>query len=373
MTRRDERLYAVALSLLAAPATLALHERADVSPSDLYRELERSRPLSVQEHMVKQYSADPVEAAGRVLDRIGRLGARALTLWDSDYPAMLREISRPPLALYLIGETVPHECVAVVGTRNAEQSARATARRMCFELARAGFTVVSGLAAGIDREAHLGALDAGGATIGVLAGGIDMFYPSQNSDLKRMILASPGSGLISEHPPRIFAGKWGFAKRNRIISGLSRATVVVQAGEKSGALITARYALEQNREVFACPGRAYESSYAGCHNLIRSGAVLASSADDVIREILPIRGIPPSVQMPARSESAGTGHSPEQAAFSPGSLEAQIMALLEAGTVETDEIIRRLAMPPGEVSQAITVMELAGAVTRSGNRVMALR
>lgn len=367
MTVRDERLYAVALSLLAAPATLALHERAGVSPSGLYRELERSRPLSVQEHMVKQYSADPVEAAGRVLDRIERLGARALTLWDADYPAMLREISRPPLALYLIGDTVPRECVAVVGTRNAEQPARAAARRMCSELARAGFTVVSGLAAGIDREAHLGALDAGGATIGVLAGGIDMFYPSQNSDLKRMILASPGSCLISEHPPRVFAGKWGFAKRNRIISGLARATVVVQAGEKSGALITARYALEQNREVFACPGRAYESAYAGCHNLIRSGAVLASSADDVIREILP------SIQGLARSESAEIEPSPEQAVFSPGSLEFQIMALLEAGTVETDEIIRRLAMPPGVVSQAISVMELAGAVTRSGNRVVALR
>ena len=176
--------------------------------------------------------------------------------------------------------------MAVVGTRKSDPKSALIARRISHDLSSQGFTVVSGMAVGIDREAHLGALDAGGKTVGVLANGIDIIYPWPNRDLYQAHRSTPGSALVSEYPPGIYvAGQWTFVRRNRIISGLCAGTVVVKAGERSGALITARHAVEQNREVFACAGNSFDEEYAGCHRLVRSGAVLVSSSQDILAEL----------------------------------------------------------------------------------------
>ena len=258
--------------------------------------------------------------------------------------------------------------MAVVGTRRADPRSASNARRIARELAVRGYAVVSGMAVGIDREAHLGALDEGGQTVGVLANGIDIVYPWPNRDLYHMIESSPGSALVSEYPPGILAGKWTFVRRNRIISGLCAGTVVVKAGERSGALITARHAMEQNREVFACTGDSFDEEYAGCHRLIRSGAVLVTKPDDIFEELSRYAG---TVRMPlprGGDNSVGKRQAPEPAE-EPGdtTLAGRVLRLLGSGGLDIDSITREMAASPAEVNEAVVMLELDGRITRSGN------
>jgi DNA processing protein len=229
------------------------------------------------------------------------------------------------------------------------------------------------MAIGIDREAHLGALEEGGSTVGVMANGIDVVYPAANRDLYRQIESSTGSALISEYPPGIRAGKWTFVRRNRIISGLCAGTVVIKAGEKSGALITARYALEQGREVFVCSGNSFDDEYAGCHRLIQDGAMLVSNMGDILDELARVPGTPGKVK---RRGEGGMTHDEarceddqQQALQQFGPTGDTILNLVRGDDYHVDTIIREMGRPPSEIHEAIIELELAGMILRNGNTI----
>lgn len=367
----DEKVCAVALSIVSSPAGSGIWRSiASRMPSDIYRMIEGFTAPSTQIHCAGVYPGTPIEAARRIVERVQKDSIRVLTFWDRDYPPLLREVPCPPLILYVIGELYAPRAVAVVGTRKSDPKSAMIARRIGRELAESGYAVVSGLAVGIDREAHLGALEAGGVTIGVLPSGINIVYPWSNRDLYQRIRDTTGSALVSEYPPGInIAGKWTFAQRNRIISGLCNGIVVVKAGEQSGALITARHALEQNREVFVCAGHTFDEEYAGCHRLIRDGAVLVSASLDIIEGLGLPNAAPARVVNADSVKRAGVspGHDPD-----PGTAAGRILQLLSAREYDVDELIRATDGSPGEVNEDIVALELEGKILRSGNIISRL-
>jgi DNA processing protein len=368
----EDIICAVAVSIVSSPAGNGIWNMISsrMPPGEIYRAVcRRERPLT-QEYLCGAYSTDPLEAAKMITEQIAEKSIRVLTFWDVDYPALLKEIQCPPAVLYVKGNVPAGPAVSIVGARKADARSSAIARRIAREMAACGFTVVSGMAVGIDREAHLGAIDAGGPTVGVLANGIDIAYPWRNRDLYRMIESSRCSALVSEYPPGIFAGKWTFVRRNRIISGLGAGTVVVKAGDRSGALITARHAMEQNRDVFACTGNSFDEEFAGCHRLIRSGAVLVTCTEDIIDELsrnteavkrLPGPGAD-HVAMVAADQNIGEEPGP-------GTLARRVLDLLAAGDQDIDAIARNAGGNPGEVNEAVVYLELCGRITRSGNMI----
>ena len=357
---QDEILYAIAVSVATSMGRLGDRELLlSSSPSEIYRIICSDGTPTIQPYLFTVYPSDPIKAAERIRDRARNAGIRILTCWDLSYPAILREIPRPPIVVYLKGDIPAAPAVAIVGTRRSDLRSSDHARRIAADCVSKGFTVVSGMAVGIDRAAHDAALAAGGRTVGVLANGIDVVYPRANRDLYRKIDASPGSGLVSEYPPGSFAGRWTFVRRNRIISGLAKATVVVKAGEKSGALITAHHALEQNREVFACPGPPFDEGYAGCHRLIQRGACLLSTTDDLFNEIIPDRvcgsnGVSRESDLPGNCLT---------------SLGKRVLDILASGESDIDQLVRQSGMCAPEVHEALVELELAGLIFRRGTYV----
>jgi DNA processing protein len=226
------------------------------------------------------------------LDRIARHGVHLLALGTPEYPAALATIGVPPRLLYVRGALEPRdsESVAIVGSRQCTPYGRRMAERLAADLVRAGFTIISGLARGIDGAAHRGTLEAGGRTVAVLAGGLSRIYPPEHKDLAEAVCRS--GALVSEAAMDMEPMAGMFPNRNRIISGLARGVIIVEANEKSGALITARHAAEQGREVFAVPGPIDSAASAGTLGLLRHGAKLIRHADDVLEEL---RGIAPIV------------------------------------------------------------------------------
>jgi DNA processing protein len=228
---------------------------------------------------------DPLE---RELCELPRFNARMVRWTDADYPPNLRQISDPPPFVFVRGDVPladPH-CVAVVGARAASEAGLRMAERLGFELAAKGFVVVSGLARGIDGAAHRGALSAGGRTIAVMGSGIDVIYPPEHRGLADSIL-SGGGALLSELPIGTQPLGENFPARNRILSGLCLGVVIVEAAERSGSLITARMALEQNRQVFAVPGSPLSGKARGSNRLLKEGAILIDCVEDVIEELAP--------------------------------------------------------------------------------------
>ncbi len=205
---------------------------------------------------------------------------------DSEYPALLKEIPNAPKMFYLLGELPPDDLIkiAIVGTRKASSAGRRFAKELAQKLAEYGAVIVSGLAMGIDTAAHEGAILAGGKTIAVLANGLDTIYPAQNENLAKKIL-DYGGAIISEYPPQTPSFPNQFLERNRIVSGLSIATIVIEAPERSGSLVTARLAAEQGREVFIAPGSIDNPNYRGSHQLIRDGARLVTSIEDIMEDL----------------------------------------------------------------------------------------
>ena len=224
----------------------------------------------------------PIE---RELELINEYGCQILTLYDDAYPLPLKEIDTPPLVLYVRGELTPEDSLSVslVGSRNAKDYGRKVSYRLSYQLAQRGLTVVSGFAKGIDTSAHRGALEAGGRTVAVMGNGLSFIYPAANRALVEKIEAS--GALISEFPIGVKPKPRNFPRRNRIISGLTLGTVVVEASNRSGALITARLAGEQGREVFAVPGEIFSELSTGTHRLINNGAKLISTVDDLLNEL----------------------------------------------------------------------------------------
>ncbi|MBN2403876.1 MAG: DNA-processing protein DprA [Spirochaetes bacterium] len=377
-------VYAVALSICSSPALNRIWDSIQLfKPEDLYKKLLKTRGLETQGFIQAEYPADPLAGAEKICDECRKKNINILTYWDDRYPKFLREISRPPITLYCKGNLTDEKSLAIVGTRKADKKSSDIARRLSSELSQAGFTIVSGMAIGIDREAHLGALKNNGSTIGVLANGIDIVYPSYNKDIYSAILTSEKSSLISEYPPGIFAGKWTFVRRNRIISGLALGTVIVKAAQKSGALITAHHALEQNREVFVCPGFAFDSSYDGCNELIKSGAILVSCTEDILKElsdykdrIAAMEGKTAIVEMSVAA-SPRNPDSPDlfqktaalKERYSQNSIESKILKILANGETDIDSIVRLLDHSANEINEAIVLMELSSDISRDGNMI----
>jgi DNA processing protein len=377
-----EKIYTMALSIASSPVENRIWDVLDREPPrGLYERIALENRARTQDFIALKYPSDPFEAAKAILEECAKKSINVLDYWSDGYPALLRQIARPPIILYSSGMTDLSAAVSIVGTRNADPRSSEIAFRIASELARAGFGTVSGMAVGIDREAHMGSLKSGGPTVGVLANGIDIVYPAANRDIFDEIKSAKGSSLISEYPPGIIAGRWTFVRRNRIISGMTRATVVVKAGDKSGALITAGYALEQNRDVFACPGHAFEDGYSGCHGLIRNGAIPVHGTDDILREM----GIPVPEKNPGGAKAEGPDAERATAAaasetggktaeeFEGSAFGKEIFGMLTADGMEIDELVRRIGSGAGAVLEEVNMMELSGAIVREGNRILPVR
>lgn len=315
----------------------------------------------------------------REAGHLAAIGADWLIQGDSDYPALLAEAGDAPPVLTVRGNRglLHRACVAVVGARNASAAARRIAREVSRGLALAGHVVVSGLARGIDTEAHQGALAgregrAGreGGTIAVIASGIDIVYPPENAALQARI-AEEGL-LIAEQPPGTEPRARNFPHRNRIIAGLSAATLVVEAAPRSGSLITARLAGDYGREVLAVPGSPLDPRSHGCNDLIRNGAVLIQSAADVIEAISPMIVAQPHLPFAQASAQAGTGAGVPSPA-SPAAAFSGATGVAGPVPVPVDELIRQSGLDPSAVQMALLDLELAGRLERHAGARVALR
>lgn len=286
-----------------------------------------------------------------------RSGVRVVTLLSEEYPKILLEIPDPPPYLYIKGELRSFETtVAVVGSRRASTYGILTTTKLATELAGQGITVVSGMARGVDTAAHRAALAGGGRSIGVLGCGLDVVYPPEN---RKLFDEMAGKGaLISEFPLGTLPLAENFPRRNRIISGISRGVLVVEATEKSGSLITAQLALEQGREVFAIPGNINYSGSRGANRLIKQGAKLVECVEDILEEL------------PQRPGRTGGGAASPDFGFTPQ--EAAVYTLLAASPLHIDEIIVKSALTVGEVSAILLRLELKGAVIQLPGKIFAI-
>jgi DNA processing protein len=278
-----------------------------------------------------------------------------------EYPRPLKEIVDPPGVLFIRGQILPRDAlaIAIVGSRHATHYGQIQAERLASGLARAGLTVVSGLARGVDAAAHRGALAAGGRTIAVLGSGVLNIYPPEHGDLASGVLAQ--GALISEMSPKSAPFSGAFPQRNRIISGMSLGVIVVEASLQSGALITARHAMEQGREVFAVPGRVDSRTSQGCHRLIRDGAKLVESIDDVLEELGPLVEAAPS-------PTGQPIHHPAE--LSLNEIEQQVLATMASEPATIDQVIVASGLSAAQVLSTLSVLEMRRLVRRqSGNIV----
>jgi DNA processing protein len=291
------------------------------------------------------------------MERLQATEIRVTTLGEADYPEALRWIPEPPPVLYIWG-TLQHAdslAVAVVGSRKPSPYGQLAAQRLSAELAQCGFTVVSGLARGVDSLAHKGALQAGGRTIAVLGSGINVVYPPEHRRLYEAIRER--GAVVSEFPFDTKPDRWNFPRRNRIISGLTLGTLVIEASDQSGSLHTARHALEQGREVFAVPGRIDAPSSRGTNNLIKRGAKLVEGLDDILEEF------PEAVRLAVRQR--GTAPVPLDTPQMPTDLtpdEAQVLGSVPPEETHIEAIIHASQLPAQAVASILLTLELRGLV-----------
>jgi DNA processing protein len=290
-------------------------------------------------------------ALDREMERIEQSGISVITIQDDDYPRLLREIPAPPPVLFVKGSLTEDDrvAIAVVGTRRATSYGREMARRISSELAEAGVTVVSGLARGIDATAHQAALEAGGRTIAVLGSGVNVIYPSEHRQLAERIVER--GALVADYPPDRKPEPANFPARNRIISGMTLGTVVVEAPRRSGALITTDFAADQSREVFIVPGSALSAASEGTNRLLRDGARAVMSAADILDDL----------DLGRRREQIAV-----QQAFPVSEAERRILSLLTAEPQHIDELIAAANLSISEGSALLTQMELQGFVRNLG-------
>ena len=335
-------------------------------------------------------------AADRILGDCERAGARVLTMQDADYPVRLRNIYEPPCLLYVRGRLplIDEEAAfAMVGTRGATPYGVETAETLSYAMAKQGALIVSGAASGIDSAAHRGALRAGAKTVAVLGCGVDVVYPQENRELYQDIAAS--GALVSEYPPGTAALGAHFPARNRIISGLCLATVVVEAPERSGALITAHTALEQGRDVFAVPGAINAPMSRGCNRLIAEGAAaLAADSYSILWEYegrYPHKlhcgrvELPRTMGYQARREEAarkGTAGTEERAGLPRVDIreghteltddQVRVLRKLKEGEMQVDDLIEAVELPTRRVLSALTVLAIEGYVAEGGGKRFSL-
>lgn len=315
--------------------------------------------LSASRHELLRVAGMTESAADRILNapeltpnqwrRWQNSGARLLTWRDDGYPPPLREIEDFPPLLFVRGSLQERDrfAVGIVGTRRPTPYGRATAERLARELSRYGLTIVSGGARGIDTAAHTGALRAGGRTIAVLGSGIDVAYPSESAALFERIAAQ--GAVLSEYPPGIQPDAWRFPARNRLVSALSLGILVVEAPNDSGALITATHALEQGKPVFAVPGNIDTGHSAGCHRLIKDGATLVDSVEDIVRGLGIAPEPPPerSVEMPALTP-----------------VQQGILRALSLTPRHVDTLAEELNLPVAQLNAELLMLEMYNLVRR---------
>lgn len=283
--------------------------------------------------------------------KLERFGIKVLTCNDAGYPRRLKEIYDYPPVLYQRGSLLPEDewCLAVVGTRRATVYGKQVTAELVADLARSKITIVSGLARGIDTIAHRSALEAGGRSVAVFACGLDIVYPAENERLAREIMER--GALLSEYPPGTRPRADNFPRRNRILSGLSLGVLITEAGETSGAMITARMALEQNREVFAIPGSILSPTSRGTNHLIQEGAKLVRECTDILEE-LNLTTVARQIEMREVLPESAT--------------ESVLLKQLGAEPTHIDEVCRRSGLPAAEVSGTLAMMELKGLVKQVG-------
>ncbi|MEO5613967.1 MAG: DNA-processing protein DprA [Cypionkella sp.] len=321
---------------------------------------------------VDEYSLCPLEVVRGEMAQ-ARLARARLLLWGQDgYPLALMDLPDAPPVLWAQGDTglLARPMVALVGARNASSLGLRMTRRLVEGLAQAGQVVVSGLARGIDAEAHQAALETG--TVAVQAGGVDVIYPVENTELA-VAIAARGC-RISEQPMGLVPQARHFPQRNRIVSGLARAVVVVEAAARSGSLITAKNALDQGREVLAVPGHPFDARAAGCNMLLRDGAVLVRSAQDVLEAIGVLGHFVTQAPLPVEAVAVPDplpGPVPQRRPLSDiAAVHSQILARLGPSPLAEDQLIRDLALPPGMLSPALISLELEGRILRQSGGLL---
>lgn len=296
------------------------------------------------------------------IDFCRRNGVSIVAEADPAYPRALREVHDPPGVLFVRGAIQPSDAlaIAIVGSRHATHYGLEQAERLAGSLARSGLTIISGLARGIDAAAHRGALAAGGRTLAVLGSGVLNIYPPEHDKLAAEVIAR--GAVLGEAPVRSAPTSGAFPQRNRLISGMSLGVIVVEAALQSGALITARHAMEQGREVFAVPGRVDNRMSRGCHRLIRDGAKLVETAEDVLEELGPL------VAAATRNDGTVVHHPAELLLNEP---EQQVLAAVKGSPTSIDEVISASGLPTPQVLATLSVLEMRRLVRRmSGNLVM---
>jgi len=299
------------------------------------------------------------------LSRVNQLGFRIVTLADNDYPALLSEIPDPPPLLYVYGSLPTNlNNIAIVGSRHATQYGLSTTKHLSRNLVKHGLTIISGMARGIDTAAHEGALAAGGKTVAVLGSGLAHVYPSENEKLFHRIAAN--GAVISEFPLDAEPEGHHFPMRNRIISGLSLGTVIVEATLRSGSLITARLAAEQNREVFAVPGSIKSFKSTGTHTLIKQGARLVEQSQDILDEIGHL--LDRSDQGPAPDEVSNPATKSTITAA-----ETTVLQILEPYPIHIDDLVRKVGMAPSELAATLLRLELKNKVQQDPGKFFYLK
>ncbi|SON56465.1 DNA protecting protein DprA [Hartmannibacter diazotrophicus] len=329
--------------------------------------LEELPKLSRRGGATRRLRIATLDEAERELQRTRDAGADIVALGEAAYPEHLARIDAPPPLLTLRGNgpgLARRPTVAIVGARNASVAGRKMAERIASGLEASGYVVVSGLARGIDAAAHGAALR--GGTVGVIAGGIDHVYPEENRDLYARIVAS-GGAILTEMPHGWMPRAQDFPRRNRLISGMSLGVVVIEAAERSGSLHTARFALDQGREVMAVPGSPLDPRSAGTNSLIRAGAVLIRSEADVIEALTPMIGRAMPVSRSERTAIREGGPAAGEDADIREAERAIVTEALGPSPVEIDEIIRMTGLPASSVQLILIELEIAGRLERHGN------
>jgi DNA processing protein len=298
------------------------------------------------------------------LERWQNNGVQLLLPDQPTYPPSLLEIPDPPNLLFMRGQYQPSDrlAIGIVGTRHCTNYGMNMTKRLVTGLVQAGYVIVSGLALGIDAVAHQTALNCNGRTLGILGGGVSRIYPSEHEQLARDVIEH--GALMSETEPDSAPFKGSFPQRNRIISGLSLGVVVIEASLNSGALITARHAMEQGREVFAVPGRADMEHSRGCHRLIRDGVKLVENVDDILEELGPLSA---PVQLP----SGQTIQAPAE--LNLNEIEQQVLACITAEAIGIDQVLAQCGLPSGQALATISVLEMKKLVRRVSGQLVQRR
>jgi len=332
--------YLNAINILASAKPNALQKINEKFEGDWRKAWDSTLTSFLPKDAPGKNTIDPDEEWGK----LGREKISILTVLDENYPTQLRHIPDPPFVLYIRGDAsvLQNSCFGVVGTRNISEYGKRATPHITMDLARAGFTIVSGLAAGVDTLAHKAALDAGQKTISVLGCGIDdaTVFPVQNLTLAQKIVDS-GGAVISEYAPGVHGTKFSFPQRNRIISGLSRGVLVVEADIISGAIITAKAAVDQNRDVFAIPGSIFAKTSEGTNNIIKTGAKLVTCSDDILEDY----GLESKKVKKEKMKGANE-------------MEDRILEVLSDQPITASEIVRLTELEPSQVNSTLMIMEL---------------